>query len=281
MRAWLAVALALLSGAAHAMFSGSIVDAAFVAKAIARGAIVWDVRDTGAYFDGHIPGAVSLPAVPLLLDEKTQALAPVVHVAAQLGANGIDLKREIVVYGQSASTEAYFAQFALEYFGARRVNVFHQGITGWRASKRPVSTAPAKLKPVKVRPFANPAMLATTGEVIERASNPNVQFLDVRRPSEYNGDESETAHGGHIPGAILVPYDAVLAEPGGALRNRAAMKKIYAALDPKKEVIVYDHIGLRAAMTASILAHLGFHSVRLYQPGWFEYGDVPDAPVEQ
>ena len=86
---------------------------------------------------------------------------------------------------------------------------------------------------------------------------------------------------GHIPGAILIPYDAVLVEPGGALRNRAAMKKIYAALDPKKEVIVYDHIGLRAAMTASILAHLGFHSVRLYQPGWFEYGNVPDAPVEQ
>lgn len=281
MRAWLGVVLALLSGAANAMFSGSIVEAGFVAKAMARGAIVWDVRDTERYFDGHIPGAVSLPAIPLLIDEKTQAMAPVVGIASALGANGIDLKREIVLYGEAASTAAYYTQFVLEYLGARRVHVFHSGIDGWRAAKRAVSTAPVKLKALKVRPFANPAMLATTGEVIERVGNPKVQFLDVRRPAEFTGDESETAHGGHIPGAINIPYDAVLVESGGALRNRKAMKAIYAALDPKKEVVVYDHIGLRAAMTASVLAYLGFHSVRLYQPGWFEYGNVPDAPVEQ
>ena len=280
-RAVLGVALALLSCAAHAMFSGSIVDAAFVAKAVARGAIVWDVRGPEAYFDGHVPGAVSLPALDVLVEERTQMLRPAERIAAQLGAAGIDLKREIVVYGAAADTAAYFTQFALEYMGARNVHVFHQGISGWRAAKRPVSTAPVKPRAVKVRPFANPAMLATTGEVIARATKGDVQFLDVRRRAEFDGDESETPLGGHIPGAIHIPYDAVLVEAGGALRTRAAMKKIYAPLDPRKEVIVYDHVGLRAAMTASILARLGYHSVRLYLPGWFEYGNVADAPVEQ
>jgi thiosulfate/3-mercaptopyruvate sulfurtransferase len=295
-RSLVASLLFLLAPAVHA-FSGSIVDAAGVAKAMARGAIVWDVRATEAYFDGHIPGAVNIDHVAkALLDEKTQQFLPIEVLDARLGGAGIDLKREIVVYGSAGSIYAYFTQFALEYFGARNVHVFHMGIDGWRAAKRPVSTAAVTRKPVKVRPFANPAMLATLGEVVARIGNPGVQFLDVRRLAEFNGDESETLHGGHIPGAVLIPYDQQLVDPdaphklmmkelteisGLALKKRTALKKLYAALDPKKEIIVYCHTGVRAAMTAEVLTHLGFHSVRLYLGSWLEYGNQVDALVEQ
>lgn len=289
--------VACCSGIAHAMFSGSVVDAAFVAKAMARGAIVWDVRPTAAYFDGHLPGAVNIDHVAkALLDEKTARFLPIETIAARLGKAGIDLKREIVVYGSPGSSYAYFAQFALEYFGAGRVHVFHMGVDGWKAAKRAVSTAAVARKPVKIRPFANPAMLATTGEVVARIGNPNVQFVDVRRMGEFNGDESETLHGGHIPGAIHIPYSEQLVDPdaphrimakeitttsGMALKNRAALKKLFAGLDPKKETIVYCHTGIRAAMTAAVLARLGFHSVRLYHASWLEYGNQPTAEVEQ
>ena len=36
-----------------------------------------------------------------------------------------------------------------------------------------------------------------------------------------------------------------------------------------------------AALTAAVLARLGFHSVRVYHASWFEYGNEPDAPVEK
>ena len=296
LRALLASFLFFVAPAVQA-FSGSIVDAAFVSKAVARGAIVWDVRATSTYFDGHLPGAVNIDHVSkALLDEKTQLFLPVETIARRLGDAGIDLKREIVVYGTPGSAYPYFAQFALEYFGARRVHVFHQGIEGWRAAKKPVSTAAVTLKPVRIRPFANPAMLATTGEVVARIGNPRVQFVDVRRLAEFNGDESETLHGGHIPGAIHIPYNEQLADPdaprkimaketavtsGMALKPRAALKKLYAGLDPKKETVVYCHTGIRAAMTAAVLARLGFHSVRLYHASWLEYGNQPDPPVEK
>ncbi len=290
-----ALFLAAASQAAAA-FSGSIVDAAFVAKAIARGAIVWDIRSTEAYFDGHLPGAVNASVTEALLDEKTQQFLPIERIDANLRAAGLDLKREIVVYGSPASAYAYFAQFALEYFGARRVHVFHQGLPAWRAAKQKISTAAVKPRPVKVRPFANPAMLVTTGEVLARIGSADVQFLDVRRAGEFRGDESETLHGGHIPGAIHIPYNQALVDPDAprkmmmketvdlpatALKKRRELKKLYAALDPKKEVIVYCHTGIRAAMTASVLASLGFHSVRLYLASWYEYGNQTDAPVEQ
>lgn len=268
-----------------------------MAGAIARGAIVWDIRATEAYFDGHVPGAVTVgPITKALLDPKTQLFLPVESIAGTLGDAGIDLKREIVVYGSPGSAYVYFAQFALEYFGARQVHVFHEGLDGWTKAKRAVSTAPAKRKPVKVRPYANPALLATTGEVLARVGNPKVQLIDVRRIAEWNGDELETLRGGHIPGAIHIPYNENLVDPdaplklmakettdtsGMALKPMRELQKLYSGLDRRKETIVYCHTGIRASLTAAVLARLGFHSVRVYHASWFEYGNLPDAPVEQ
>jgi thiosulfate/3-mercaptopyruvate sulfurtransferase len=128
--------------------------------------------------------------------------------------------------------------------------------------------------------------------VIARENSPGVQFVDVRRFGEFNGDESETLRSGHIPGAVHIPYNLALADPeapmkmmhgdGGDMRlkSTAELRKLYAVLDPHKETIVYCHVGLRAAMTAAILTKLGFRSVRVYYPGWIEYGNEPDAPVE-
>jgi thiosulfate/3-mercaptopyruvate sulfurtransferase len=286
----------LFSGASHAALSGSIADAAYVAKAMSRGAIVWDVRSSERYREGHLPGAVNIGLVATaLLDEKTQLFLPIETIAARLGAAGIDLKREIVVYGDAGSVLPYFAEFALDYFGARKVDVFHDGLDGWRAAKDPVSMAEAHRPRVKVRPFANPSMLVTTGEVLSRVGSTQVQFVDVRRPGEYNGDESETLHGGHIPGAVPIPYNMNLADPeapmklmrkettdtsGMRLKKRSELRKLYAALDPRKETIVYCHNGLRASMTAAVLSRLGFRSVRVYFASWLEYGNKPDPPVE-
>ena len=285
-----------MPGAADA-FSGSVIDVAAVQKAIKRGAIVWDIRAASGYDLAHIPGAINIGFVAeALLDPKTQQYLPIEQVAERLGQAGIDLKREIVVYGGAGSTYPYFAQFSLEYFGARRVHVFHQGIDGWKAAGKPTSTLPAVRKPVKVRPFANPAMLATTGEVVNRIGKARVQFVDVRSLAEFTGERSETLHGGHIPGAIHIPYNQQFVEPdamraimaketadtsGLALKNRAALERLYAGLDPRKETIVYCHTGIRASMTAAVLARLGFHSVRVYHASWLEYGNQADAAVEK
>jgi len=272
--------LALAALSAHAAFSGAILDAAGVKKAMAKGALVWDVRPSGKYFDGHIPGAVSLGDVGLaLVDQDTQKLLPVQTIASRLGEAGIDLKREIVVYGAPASLNAYFVEWLLDYYGAKKVDVFHDGFEAWKAAGFRVATDDVKKKRVKVRPFANPSMWATKGEVVSRIGSDKTQFVDVRRFGEYNGDESDTKRSGHIPGAIFIPHDLAL-DSDGALRSTAELRKLYAKLDPHKETIVYDSTGPRAAMVAAILTKLGFRSVRVYYPGWIEYGNAPDVPVE-
>jgi thiosulfate/3-mercaptopyruvate sulfurtransferase len=242
---------------------------------------VWDVRSAADYQAGHIPGAVHIGSMSeALLDEKTQLFLPIERIAARLGAAGIDLKREIVVYGSAGSPDPYFAEWALDYFGARTVHVFHDGFDGWRAAKKPISLEDVRRKPVNVRPMANPAMLVVTGEVVTRLGRPDVQLVDTRRMSEYEGIEVETARGGHIPGALHIPVALNMRDDTKALLTMRELRRLYSQLDPRKETIVYCHTGVRAAMTAAILTRLGFRSVRLYHASWFEYGNRPDAPVE-
>ncbi len=272
--------LAFVALSAHAAFSGAILDAAGVQKALAKGAIAWDVRPSEQFFDGHIPGAVSVGDVGLaFLNEETQRLLPAPVIASRLGEAGIDLKREIVIYGAPASLDAYFMEWLLDYYGARKVDVFHDGYEAWKTAGLRVATNEAKRKPVKVRPFANPSMWATKGEVVSRIGSVATQLVDVRRFSEYNGDESAAKRSGHIPGAIFIPHDLAM-EPDGRLKPIAELRKVYAKLDPHKETIVYDSTGPRAAMTAAILTKLGFRSVRVYYPGWIEYGNDTEAPIE-
>jgi thiosulfate/3-mercaptopyruvate sulfurtransferase len=292
----LALVAAIACGPVHAAFSGVILDVAGVARAMQQGAIVWDVRSADDYRAGHIPGAVNIDHVTVaLVDEKTQLFQPIARIAGRLGRAGIDPAKKIVVYGDAGSPFPYFAEFALDYFGARDVNVFHDGFEAWRAAKKPVSTREETRKSVNVRPFANASMLVTTAEVISRVGSPKVQFVDVRRPNEFNGEEYETARGGHIPGAVNIPYTEQLVDPdaprklmakettdvsGMRLKSRAQLRRLYEGLDPRKETIVYDHNGVRAAMTAAVLTRIGFRSVRLYHGSWFHYGNEPDAPLE-
>lgn len=242
---------------------------------------MWDVRSAEDYRAGHVPGAVNIGAVSeALLDEKTQLFLPIERIAARLGAAGIDLKREIVVYGSAGSPYPYFAEWALDYFGARTVHVFHDGFEGWRAAKKPLSLDDARRRPVRVRPMANPAMLVTTGEVVARLERRDVQMVDTRRMSEYEGIEVETSKGGHIPGAFHIPAALNLRGETKTLLPMRELRRLYSQLDPRKETIVYGHTGVRAAMTAAILTRLGFRSVRLYHASWLEYGNQPDVPVE-
>jgi thiosulfate/3-mercaptopyruvate sulfurtransferase len=50
--------------------------------------------------------------------------------------------------------------------------------------------------------------------------------------------------------------------------EKRELRQLYAALDKRKETIVYCHTGIRASMTAAILSSLGFQSVRVYHASY-------------
>ncbi len=281
--------------AASAFAASVIVDTAQVADALKRNAIVWDTRGAAAYKQGHIPGAINIDDVGVVLrDENTEDYIAQADIEKLLGAAGIDPAREIVVYGAKANPYVYFGLVTLQYFGAANAKVYHGGIDDWKSAGQPVATEPTRLAPVVLKLTPRPEMLVDTAEVVRKLKDPNVQILDVRTPREFKGEEIRAIRGGHIPGAIPVHYMENWVDPdtqtkldkkivsnkdGMNLKSREELKALYAKLAPEKETIVYCQSGIRASETAVLLKELGFTKVRVYDSSWLGYGNTLDAPA--
>ena len=294
MKPWL-LGLALVLSAAGAT-AQTIVDLNYVQQAAARGALLWDARDKEAYAKGHIPGAVNIGDPTLTLrNENTEDYLPTADIEKALGAAGIDPAREIIVYGGRGLPSVYFGQLTLRYFGAANARVFHDGIDAWRATGLAVSTQPVKAKPVTLKLTPQPGVTVETKEVVAALKRSDVQLVDVRTAKEFKGEDVRAIRGGHIPGAVNIPFEQNWVDPdtrgklqrglvkdssGMSLKPREQLAKLYEKLDPAKETIVYCQSGNRAAPTAAVLAELGFRNVKVYDSSWLGYSSWLTAPAE-
>jgi thiosulfate/3-mercaptopyruvate sulfurtransferase len=276
--------------------SPTIADDAYVAEAITRNAIIWDVRPANAYAAGHITGAISIGDAPRVLrDDNTEDFIAIDRIEKILGAAGLDPKREIIVYGSRGTWMPYFGQYTIRYFGGDNVRVYHEGIEGWTAAGRATNREASKNAPVALNLAVDPNVAATTKEVVGRLNDPNVQIVDARTPQEFAGEDIRAIRGGHIPGALNIPYEQNWVDPetpaklsrkqvtsnaGMSLKSVADLKRLYSKLDPAKETIVYCQSGARASETAGVLQELGFTRVKVYDSSWLGYGNTLDAPAE-
>jgi len=296
MKRWISAVVLLLGVASSAWAQNSIVDVEYVKAAVARGVLLWDARDKDDYAAGHIPGAVNIGDPTLTLrDKNTEDYLPIGQIEKAFGAVGIDPAREIIVYGDRGLPSTYFAQVTLRYFGATNAKVFHDGIEGWRTAGQPVTTAPPNARPITVKLTPVPGVISESREVVAALKRPDVQFLDVRTVREHRGEDVRAIRGGHIPGAINIPFEQNWVDPdtrsklrsgavkdtsGMSLKPREQLLKLYEKLDPNKEIHVYCQSGNRASQTAVVLQDLGFKNVKVYDASWLGYSSWLTAPVE-
>ncbi len=294
---FLFAALALFTNlaAAAAAEKQLIVDTAFVAEAQKHGALLWDVRSADDFRKGHIPGALNIGSVGTVLRfEHNEDYLPTPQIEKILGDAGIDPAREIIVYGDKADPYVYFGLFTVQYFGGNNAHIYHGGIDDWKAAKKEISTEPAKHLPVALKLQPHPELAVVTEEVVSKL-NSNVQIVDARSPKEFSGVDIRAIRGGHIPGAVNIPFQKNWADPdtpaklakkevaskdGMGLKSLDQLKTLYAKLDPEKETIVYCQSGVRAAESATVLKDLGFKNVKVYDSSWLGYANALSTPVD-
>jgi thiosulfate/3-mercaptopyruvate sulfurtransferase len=292
---WLC-ALAGSFAALAAQAQSLIVDTAAVEQAQRNGAIVWDARSAKDYAEGHLPGAVNFGAAGDLFRDPNREDPPSPAAAAQLfGSAGIDIiNRDVIVYSSKGDPFAYYAARMLEYYGGRHGKVYHGGIDDWKAAAKPLTTEPTRLPPVTLKLDSERVGTIWTNEVIDRVRAGGAQIVDTRTVKEFNGEDVRAIRGGHIVGAVNIPYEDNWKDPqtpgklaakqvanrdGMALKSNSELKSLYASLDPNKETVVYCQSGVRASETAVVLRELGFSKVKVYEPSWLGYAGVLSAPA--
>ncbi len=294
---WIGLGLILfLAGSAFG--AEVIVDAAYVAKQKDKaGVVLLDARAEKAYKEGHIPGAINLggKGAAVVLRDVDARVLPVKTLEKILGEAGVSRDNEIIVYGNKGDTGMTVPFWILEYLGAEKVRAYWGGIDDWKAAKQPLSTEERKLPAAKFTAKVKEDRYASTAYVKANMKNPNIQIVDSRTPKEFSGDDIRSLRGGHIPGAILIPFEQNWVDPetakklaekkvtnrdGMALKDAKALNEIYKSLDPKKEVVAYCQTGTRSTLTYVVLRSLGFEKIRNYDDSWIVWGSRLDLPVE-
>lgn len=288
------LALALLLCLAPAAFGAEaplskttlFVDAPWV-KENASKLIFVDARASSLYAKGHIPGAVNAEWT-YFANVKGQPgnpgwgeIFPQDTLAKKIGALGIDGKQPIVVYGDCGGWgQEGWAAWVFRLSGIDNVRILDGGYHAWLAAGGKVSTTAAKPKAVtfSIKAFqggykvTTPWLASKLGEV---------KVVDARTPFEYEGGRIfQERRGGHIPGAINIPWDVVF-KPDMTVRDIADLNALFSShgLSPDDEITVYDTAGVRAAYMVMVMRMAGYDKARNYDSSFHEWAGTPDLEV--
>jgi len=249
-------------------------------------------EDVLLYSTGHIPNAVHIDWIADLNDAIRRDYLDEASFAELMARNGIGNDTTVVFYGDKNNWWACYAFWVFKLFGHEDCRVMDGGRKKWidegREMTREVPSFPrATYKPAmradyKIRAFRDQVMT----HVYE--SQP---LVDVRSPEEYRGEllhmpgmpQEGALRGGHIKGAVNVPWSRAVAEDG-TFKTADELRAIYEeeqGLSPDDNVIAYCRIGERSSHTWFVLTYLlGYPNVRNYDGSWTEWGNLVGVPIE-
>jgi len=239
-----------------------------------------------AYLAGHIPGAVycdwsrDLSAEPPPSGHPRDILLGPNEFAAVMSRLGIGNDTFVVGYDAEGGHHAARLWVALRRYGHDAMAVMEGGIQKWEREKRPLEPGEVKAKPATFVPHARDGVLASKDEVLAAVRKGDPWLLDVRRDTEFTGEEKRAARGGHIPGAVNVLWKDALRDDW-TLKDADELEEMYAnaGFGAETSAVTYCQAGVRAAFTHLVLTALGHDDVRTYDGSWEEWGNDPDLPI--
>jgi thiosulfate/3-mercaptopyruvate sulfurtransferase len=242
------------------------------------------VRPPHFYLQAHIPGAVNVPGFLL---SGTETVLSAGSVAARLGRVGATRDHHIVAYDDGGSPSAAFLWRILSYYRHPSASVLNGGITRWRREGKDVeyvAESPAPAHYAAGEPDSS--SLASLEDVQRAIESGNTVIVDVRSPAEYLGLRMTEDRSGHIPGAVNVEWSNNFAPSPQAIRihrTQPELASLYkdAGVTADKNVILYCGSGHRVSETFMVLKMLRHPRVAIYLPGWHEWGNNRDLPVEK
>ena len=256
--------------------------------------IIESNEDQLLYSSGHIPGAVQVDWVddlnhPLIRDYLHRPAFE--ELASRIG---ITPETTLVFYGDKNNWWATYAFWVFQLFGHKNARIMDGGRLKWEQEARPLSKDTPRYPATSyVATERNDSQhRAFRDQVLEHVKS-GLKLVDVRSPDEYSGKKlhmegypNEGAlRGGHIPGAVSIPWGKAVNTEDGTFRPAAELTKLYQVenrLNPGDNIIAYCRIGERSSHSWFVLTYLlGYSKVRNYDGSWTEWGNLVNAPIER
>lgn len=250
----------------------------------------WFVPEAGStgrdmFAAGHIPGARFID-----LDAVSDATSPYVNMlctpevfTAEARALGVSAESTVIIYDAVYVSARLWWMF--KTFGHQNVRILDGGLRRWKAEGRPLQTGPAA--PVAPGDFTATAprdSVVGWQDVLAASAGDGPQLVDARTPGRFTGEMSSGypgVDGGHIPGAVNVSWQDLMAQSGDfafTAPQEAAALFAAAGVDLDRPVIATCGSGVTACIIAFQLERLGKRDWKIYDGSWHEWGQRADLP---
>jgi thiosulfate/3-mercaptopyruvate sulfurtransferase len=254
--------------------------------------IIESDEDYLLYDTGHIPGAVRVDWFTTLQHPIRRDFLPKEEFEKVCSQLGVTQDTVLVFYGDKSNWFACYAFWVFQYYGHKNARIMNGGRAKWEKEGRsftkevpsfPTSVYTAKEPETDIRAFRD--------EVFQHIQE-GKPLVDVRSPKEYSGEllhmpsypQEGASRGGHIPGAVNIPWAQATQEIDGTFKAAAELRSLYEGkgVTPEENIIAYCRIGERSSHTWFVLKYLlGYPNVKNYDGSWTEWGNLVNAPIEK
>ena len=249
-----------------------------------------DYDPSANYMLGHIPGSVLLDWKADINDPLTRNVLSREAAENLMQRIGVNDDTTLILYGDFNNWFAAFAFWVLKYYGVKDVRLMNGGRKKWLEEDRPLTKDTPSYAKGNFKASGPDTNIRVFLKYVKDTLGSKV-LVDVRSPKEFTGEilappEYPTEHaqrGGHIPGAVNIPWAQAVAEDG-TFKSTEELKKLYESkgVTPDKEVIAYCRIGERSSHSWFVLKYLlGYPNVKNYDGSWTEWGNMIDNPIER
>jgi thiosulfate/3-mercaptopyruvate sulfurtransferase len=240
--------------------------------------VLLDLRKYEEYQKNHIEGAVNMPAIKNLFDDKF--MMPKLDLLQNLFSNaGIDKNSLVIAYDNGSFIWAARLYWILEILGHKNVGILDVGYGNWKKDELPLSSKDSKIQRKEFIPRVDNTKVQTKLSTLMAINKKTI--IDGRKVSHYEGKESTAKRFGHIPTAqnYASTQNYQVTKSGNKMRDLKELKLLYKDLPKDKEIILYCDGGAEAALNYIVLQELGYKA-SVYDGSWLEWGNDSAVPVE-